>query len=213
MQIPYDEEYFLRGRESGKSLYENYRWLPDLTIPMAKRIVEHCGIDPNDGILDFGCSRGYLVRALTELGWNAEGIDISPWAIENADPAIKKCVRVGETVSEPYDWIISKDVLEHIEEIQLILTLARFGTMARKGIFIVVPLAGLDDEDGYVVEEYEKDMTHKIRWNLGQWVHQLLIILDNTWEVQARHRLVGIKDNYAKWPRGNGFITCRRLVS
>src|SRR5579862_3672374 len=83
----YDESYFLRGKESGKSLYENYRWMPDLTIPMVQRIIEHCGIRRGDSILDFGCARGYVVRAFRELGYNAYGYDISRWAIENADLA------------------------------------------------------------------------------------------------------------------------------
>ena len=30
----YDEDYFLRGKQTGKSLYEDYRWLPELTRPM-----------------------------------------------------------------------------------------------------------------------------------------------------------------------------------
>jgi cyclopropane fatty-acyl-phospholipid synthase-like methyltransferase len=70
----YDADYFLRGKASGKSLYDNYRWMPDLTKPMAERIIEHLGIELDDRIMDFGCARGYLVRALTELGQDAYGL-------------------------------------------------------------------------------------------------------------------------------------------
>src|SRR3990167_2449572 len=87
----YDDAYFLRGAETGKSLYTNYRWLPDLTIPMAKRIIEHLGFegDKSTTILDYGCSRGYLVRALRGFGYKAYGVDVSAWAIENADEIAK----------------------------------------------------------------------------------------------------------------------------
>ena len=40
----YDEDYFLNGKASGKSLYENYRWLPVETIAMAKAICSHLGL-------------------------------------------------------------------------------------------------------------------------------------------------------------------------
>ena len=30
----YDADYYLRGEETKKSLYTDYRWLPDGTIPM-----------------------------------------------------------------------------------------------------------------------------------------------------------------------------------
>lgn len=199
----------MRGRETGKSLYTNYTWLPNLTIPMAKRIIEHCGIDPNDGVLDFGCSRGYLVRAFTELGWNAEGVDISEWAIKNADPAIKKCVRVGTSVVGDHDWIISKDVLEHIPTEELIHIIQDFGK-ARKGIFAVVPLS--DNGSTYVVPEYDLDVTHVQRSSIHSWAGLFSSLLPgNGWEISMRYRIVGIKDNYAHFGRGNGFITCRRI--
>jgi len=117
----YDEDYFLRGKETGKSLYENYRWIPELTVPMAKSIVKHCGIKQDQRILDFGCARGYLVRALRELGHEAYGYDESRWALDNLDPVAQPFINsvVGYTPfwkREKFDWVIAKDVLEHIDE-------------------------------------------------------------------------------------------------
>ena len=31
----FDEDYYERGAETGKSLYSHYRWMPELTIPMS----------------------------------------------------------------------------------------------------------------------------------------------------------------------------------
>ena len=67
----YDADYFLRGKQTGRSLYENYRWLPDLTIPMVAAMIRHLGIKPDDKILDFGCARGYVVKAFREMGYRA----------------------------------------------------------------------------------------------------------------------------------------------
>lgn len=209
MQSQYDEDYFLRGKETGKSLYENYRWLPDLTIPMARRMVEHLGIVHSDTILDFGCARGYLVRALVELGHNAFGYDVSQWALDNCDPSISD--RLSAVMGESADWIIAKDVLEHLPSGDLASALERFSTTAKKGIFVVVPLS--NDGRTYVVPEYEQDITHVQRMSLLDWAGLFHTVMDGAeWEIATRYRIAGIKDNYAQFARGNGFITCRRVT-
>lgn len=209
MDARYDEDYFIRGQETGKSLYKNYRWLPELTIPMAERITEHLGIELDDHILDYGCARGYLVRALVELDFeNVSGLDVSQWALDNADPKVKKRLRNFWPKCQ-VDWILAKDVLEHLKESDVYATLDQFAATARKGFFIVVPLA--TEMKRYVVDEYEQDVTHVIRWTLNDWVDAVMHSLDESWEVSARYRIQGIKDNYAQWPRGNGFLTVRRL--
>lgn len=206
----YDEEYFLRGKESGKSLYENYRWLPELTKPMSERIADHLGIELADKILDFGCSRGYMVKALTELGYDASGIDISEWAISNCDESVKGKVSQGSVPVLNYDWIIAKDVLEHLTIVDLGNVLHHFSNRAKKGVFLVVPLSSAINHR-YVVPEYEKDITHVIRWPLWRWTTEIHNIFDESWEICSRHLLDGVKDNYASWARGNGFITIRKI--
>jgi cyclopropane fatty-acyl-phospholipid synthase-like methyltransferase len=211
MTNAYDEDYFLRGQETGKSLYKDYRWLPELTKPMASVISDHCGIELTDKVLDFGCSRGYLVRALVEAGHDAYGMDVSDWAIANCDETIKGRLSIGHEPKDEYDWIISKDTLEHLLIYQVTETLYKFSQKARKGVFVVVPLS-IGTSHEYVVPEYEKDITHVIRWPLWRWVTEIHNTFDEGWEICARHRIAGIKDNYAGWPRGNGFITLRRIA-
>ena len=53
MKNLYDEEYFERGIESHKSCYTNYRWIPELTIPLAFRLIEYLRISSSEKILDF----------------------------------------------------------------------------------------------------------------------------------------------------------------
>ena len=40
----FDLEYFEQGPMTGKSLYTNYRWLPELTLPMCHHIITYFGI-------------------------------------------------------------------------------------------------------------------------------------------------------------------------
>lgn len=89
----YGEDYFERGIQTGISLYENYRWMPELTIPFAMRIIDYLHIERGESILDVGCAKGYLVKAFKWLGRDAYGIDISSYAINNADTEIKSYVK------------------------------------------------------------------------------------------------------------------------
>lgn len=206
----YDESYFLRGRETNKSLYKDYRWMPELTIPMVRAIVVHCGIEEDHSILDFGCARGYVVKALRELDFDAYGVDVSQWAIRNCDPWVVPYVYLYSELKSyaEFDWIIAKDVLEHVEHVGLVAQ--SMLERARRGVFVVVPLAEVDNGP-YVVRHYEQDITHIHRLTLATWAS---LFSYPGWTVDARYRVEGVKDNYykPKWERGNGFLTCRRIV-
>ena len=201
----YDEEYFERGALTGKSLYTSYRWIPELTIPMAARICEFCGIERGARVLDFGCAHGFLVRALRLLGRYAWGYDTSDYAYSKRPADLDGVLFVPQYApwgEESWDWIVSKDTLEHLKPDELIVALDRFRLHA-ENLFAVVPLG----ENGkYVVPAYELDSTHKIRESLAWWKETLERC---GWQVErAEYRVEGIKDNYAQWPFGNGVFVC-----
>lgn len=206
----YNEDYFMRGIETGKSLYTQYSWMPELTIPMAAMMVAHLGIKPEQTILDFGCARGYVVKALRSLGYIAYGYDVSQWAIDNCDPEVGEYLTVSEGtafgVGRTYDWIIAKDVLEHIPEVRETVDLMM--SSASAGVFVVVPLSATDG-GRYVIRSYEEDKTHIHRFPLEKWVR---MFLRPGWRVEASYRVPGIKDNYwrADYQWGNGFLVARR---
>ena len=51
----YDADYYERGIESGKSLYQNYRWMPEATMSMAMALIDYLVIRRGDSVLDLGC--------------------------------------------------------------------------------------------------------------------------------------------------------------
>lgn len=211
MTNQYDADYYLRGVQTGKSLYSDYRYLPNLTKTMVQRIADHLEIEMADDILDFGCARGYVVRAMVELGYNAYGVDVSEWAIANCDENVRGRVTLASPVDlVGHDWILSKDVMEHIPEEDIMAQLSRLAFAARKGVFLVVPLSAEIDQP-YVVPDYEKDITHQIRWPMLAWMQAIETAFGVGWSFQFQYRLEGCKDNYAQWPKGNGFITVRKL--
>ncbi len=212
----YDEDYFERGIQTGKSGYQNYVWMPELTIKMAHHLVLSLPLSPADRVLDFGCAKGFLVKALRLLDVDAYGVDISEYAISRIDPAVRDvCSRVTGPLDpacfpRDYDWLLSKDVFEHLSERQLaeLLTVAR--TRVRR-MFAAIPL-GREDGTGYVVPEYDRDVSHVIVKPLHWWIETFE---RNGWNVNsATHSFRGVKDSWTlTWPRGNAFfIASRRQV-
>jgi hypothetical protein len=74
------------------------------------------GIAPKT-VLDAGCAIGLLVEQLRAQGVDAEGVDISEYAIAQAHPSVQPYVRIG-SVAQPfgkrYDLIVCIEVVEHM---------------------------------------------------------------------------------------------------
>ena len=170
----YDSDYFERGVEKGISGYENYRWLPDLTNKSAESIVKELNIEKSETILDFGCAKGYLVKAFRNCGYESYGCDISKYAVNSSLEDTRPFLTIQEDPSqslgllEKYDWIVSKDVLEHVSYETIDGVLQSFKNQT-DNIFIVVPLG---DGEKYIIEDYENDVTHVIRENVDWWLER-----------------------------------------
>jgi hypothetical protein len=68
-------------------------------------------------VLDAGCAMGLLVESLRDRGVDAEGVDISSYAIDHVADAAKPYCRVGsiaDELSSRYDLIVTIEVLEHV---------------------------------------------------------------------------------------------------
>jgi hypothetical protein len=207
----FDEAYFESGIASGKSLFENYRWIAELTIPMAMTMIDHLKITRKDKVLDYGCSKGFLVKALRLLHRQAWGVDVSSYAINNLDPSVRKYCAItksdfsasflcnGSNLPAVYDFCISKDVFEHIplEILKRVLT-----NIPSLKMFAVIPLG---DGERYNIPAMHFDSTHVHACSIDWWI-QLFDICG--WSVvESTTRIVGIKDHWAKYRDGHGFFT------
>ena len=141
------------------------------------------------------------------MGFNAEGCDVSSYAIENCDPEIKGLVYlydpVKQNINKHYNVIISKDVLEHVAYEQLPKILSLFRSRCDK-LFVVVPLG---DGQKYEVPEYELDVTHVIRENKEWWEQQFISAGFKIYK--SEYLMKGIKDNWSHCPKGNGFFVLK----
>jgi ubiquinone/menaquinone biosynthesis C-methylase UbiE len=78
---------------------------------------------PGDRILDVGCGKGHLVKALSQLGIDAVGIDLNPNA---ADVAVVPRVRTMSATNldfedASFDAVVSFHAIEHIPPIEEVL--------------------------------------------------------------------------------------------
>lgn len=205
----YDEDYYMNGIATGKSNYENYRWLPELTLPMAANIKRYLGIKDGEKVLDFGCARGFVVKALRMLNVDAYGYDISKWPIENCDPEVKDFVS-NEINSDPmtYDYVIIKDVLEHIPVGELEAIIPKLIRSTKKCIFITVPLT--DESGRYICPRDEEDPSHVIRWTLPAWIN-FLQDLDRRMVVTGSYYVPEIKQANSAYENSCGLLKIQRF--
>ena len=199
----FDREYFEQGPMTGKSLYTNYRWMPELTIPLCHHLSRECPFEIDETILDFGCAKGYIVHALRLLGYKAWGVDISEYAISQAPKEVNGYVQLIEPYQtlEHHNWIIAKDILEHIpydhidEQLQVLCD----------GCDDLIAMVPLGDGTKYHIDAYEKDVTHHIREDLTWWHDRFK---SNGFGVDVyTHDLGPFKSNWQGiHPEGNGLF-------
>lgn len=208
----YDKDYYENGPASGKSNYASYRWLPDLTLPMADHARWLLDIRPSDVLYEIGAAKGFFLKALRLRGVQAWGYDPSEYAVANCDPAVSEYLSTKLDLPEKgWDVIWSKDVFEHIPEDELNDLVPRLLSATRRLLFIIVPLA-LQPGGAYGAPMDEMDSTHVIRWTLPCWI-EFLQQFSRDFVVSGGYQMPVLKPNCYHYPRAYGFISLRRIAS
>lgn len=88
--------YFDGSRHQGYGGYRyDGRWKP-----VCEAAVKRYGLNAKSRILDLGCGKGFFLADLIQVcpGISVVGIDISRYAIQNAHPAVRPFLQVGNQV-------------------------------------------------------------------------------------------------------------------
>lgn len=206
----FNEDYYMNGIESGLSNYVDYKWLPELTLPMAKSFIEIFGVERGASVLDFGCARGFFVKALREHGVCAYGFDVSEWAIRNCHKDVKHLV-FNKLKDEMFifNHVFSKDVLEHIPMEELIKIIPRLLNLCVDSTIFIVPLA--DSEGGkYIYPNDELDKTHIHRKTLQGWV-DLIEPFAKDLTIFVSNKIPSLKKASEQYPNSTGIIYCKKI--
>lgn len=209
----YGRDYFERGLVKGISGYMNYTWMPESTLRMTHFLVSTLGITPDDSVLDFGCAKGFLVRALRLFDIPAYGVDISGYAISKAPSDISEyCSQISSSRDllngRFYNWVLAKDVLEHLSSEQIDEFLNVMHEQASH-LFLAIPL-GRDNTSGkFVIPAYDNDISHITAKTQNWWQEKFQ---NNNWAIkEASHFFKGMKENWTQeFPDGNIFFILTR---
>ena len=136
----FDFEYFDGDRKYGYGGFRyDGRWLA-----VAKAMIEHYDLKPGMRILDIGCAKGFLVHDFMKVlpGSEANGIDISDYAISNAMPEVKDRLKVGSAVKLPYpdksfDLVISLNTLHNLRLPELEKALKEIERVGKQHKYVV----------------------------------------------------------------------------
>jgi cyclopropane fatty-acyl-phospholipid synthase-like methyltransferase len=193
----YDADYFERGRVTGKSWLMNYKWMPRRSFKEAFAFIDTLDLDETHYVLDFGCAKGFLVRALRELEIMADGCDISEYALSFAPKGCWNCAVEEEWENRKYTHILTKDVFEHLQPEQLTECLKKLSTISST-IMCVVPLG---DNGVYRIKEYHTDLSHVIAEDEKWWRKRFQ---QSGWKITLDiDHVAGLKDNWYYAPDGN----------
>jgi SAM-dependent methyltransferase len=212
----YNYDYYERGLVCNVSGYMNYGWMPEMTLHMAHNFILNLGISKNHKVLDYGCAKGYLVKAFRILDIEAYGVDVSDYAISLVDTEIKDycaLIETGKNLNSfnlSYDFVIAKDVLEHITEDGVKDILNQLKKITKK-IFIAVPLASDNDSGKYIIGEYDNDITHVLAKTFDWWTE---LFLQAGWNIDLKeYEYPGCKENWTtSIKNGNAFFVLSNKI-
>jgi len=195
----FNEDYFEKGIQKRISLYENYKWMPKRSLNEAKAIIENFNLQKDKSIIDFGCAKGFLVKAFKILGYDAYGTDISKYALNNCETEVKDRLFLLGNENRKFDFGYCKDTLEHSKDINE--TLRHLKRLSNEWL-VIVPLA---ENNKYRINEYELDATHIIRKDEEEWLKDFQ---RNGFKIiYTKYHLKGLKDKWVKvHPKGNFFL-------
>lgn len=135
--------------------------------------------------LDLGCATGLLVAAALQRGLEAEGADVSAWAVERANARVPNRCRVVDLdrttaadFAHRYDFITLHSVLEHCAEPEAILRLIH--ALLQPGGLALIQTLNADSLMHRVQGENWSgfaDPTHCSPWITTAWLQETAVRL------------------------------------
>jgi 2-polyprenyl-3-methyl-5-hydroxy-6-metoxy-1,4-benzoquinol methylase len=162
----YGGGYFGEGRNpcdrmgiSGYERYDRFMSNADVAAYLVWRFL------PAPHTLDAGCAFGFVVEALRELDVDAEGVDVSFFAIDHASPGARGHVRQGSLLDRlpfddgGFDVVTALETLEHLPPESIPAAVGELRRVSRGYLLATIPSFGPNENgpggwyDGKVRDE------------------------------------------------------------
>src|SRR5574343_713777 len=121
MVLPLISEHY---REQNRQLHAQNEHYGTGGAKHIENVLYLCEVNGCKTVLDYGCGKGLLVKALKEKGLDAKGYD----------PAVDEF----SERPDPADLVICTDVLEHIEPERLSAVLDDLASLTKRAVFLLV---------------------------------------------------------------------------
>jgi protein-L-isoaspartate(D-aspartate) O-methyltransferase len=87
-------------------------------------LCEYYRLKPGNRIIEIGCAKGHILVEFFKLGMQVAGIDLSEYAVMNANTEIRDSIFIGDVCALPFndntfDFLLCKEVLPHLKEAKL----------------------------------------------------------------------------------------------
>ena len=141
LAIKFDYDYWDGSRETGYGGYRyDGRWRK-----VADAMIETYGLKPGMRVLDVGSGKGFLLRDFKEAMPDLEvcGIDVSAYAVEHTEAAVKPFCQVGSAARLPwpddhFDLVVSINTLHNLYIQDLFSALGEIERVSRGGKYLCV---------------------------------------------------------------------------
>jgi hypothetical protein len=123
--------------------------------------------------LDFGAAKGFMIKALRELGKDAWGVDHSPYCLEVAEPEAKPTLMPTLDDLPPgrtFDLVTTFETLEHLTKAQIAEVLPALRLKTRSILFATMPTTDMPNKKA--LEMADREVTHVTIVHSSWWIEQ-----------------------------------------
>jgi ubiquinone/menaquinone biosynthesis C-methylase UbiE len=138
----FGRDYFDGDRKHG---YGGYNYHPRFWQGVVQRLRDHYVLPDNASVLDVGAGKGFMLYDFKCLmpRLSIAGIEISPYAIENAREEVKPFLRLGNAKKLPFpdksfDLVTAINTVHNLERNECRQALAEIQRVSRGNAFVVV---------------------------------------------------------------------------
>lgn len=149
----YQGSYFGEGRDAsgdraGRSGYARYDRIASNADIAGWMLWRNFQVDT---ALDVGCATGFLVEVLREQGIDAQGCDVSEYAIDHASPGAAGHIRVGNLFAglpwndNSFALVTALEILEHLPPERVKVALAELHRVCNGYLYATIPSFGRNE--------------------------------------------------------------------
>lgn len=167
----FDREFFDGDRRTG---YGGFSYHPRFWEPVAPDFQRHFGLAAGSSLLDVGCAKGFMLHDFARLipGLVVKGIDVSPYAIDNAMESMRPYVAVADARHLPFeddsfDVVVSINTIHNLELNDVVTALKEIERVSRRGAFVTVD-AYRDEQERARMEAW--NLTARTILSVDEWV-------------------------------------------